>query len=216
MFTMLDCAKWKRYAHFRHFYDDVPCAVSLTDDIDVTDIRRAASSVGRSFYITVLYAVSRVVNSHEEFRLRAVDKPEFEYPMPAVWDRVDPVHNIFHADSETYSTAYTVYDPDYDKFYFLCSEDIARVKSLDGLGVPSPSNTFEASCIPWRHFTSVGASSEFYSLTPTVVWGGFRYEGNKTFMPLSITVSHASCDGFHLARFLCETESELKNLAGQI
>lgn len=214
--SLINTEKWQRYEHFRHFMEDSPCNVWLTDDIDVTSLYQACHRSGRSFYIAMLYAVSRVINSRDEFKLRAVDSPMYEHLMPAVWDRVDPVHNVFHEDSETYTSTFTVYDPDFEIFYSHCDEDIERARRLRIMSVPAAENTFEASCVPWRHFTSVGAAAESIPLSPIVAWGKYAEREGRLMMPLSIQISHASADGFHLARFLNETEQLAATLADKI
>ena len=216
MYRLIETSEWARYPHFRHFYDEISCAISLCDEIDVTALYDSCKISGRSFYISVLYAVSRVVNSHDEFRMTAVDSPKSEFPMPAVYDRVDVTHNIFREESESYSSVFTVYKSDFSEFYSNCGDDIERVKRLNISAVPCGDNAFEASCVPWRHFSSVGVSCDSYPLLPIVSWGRFRENAQKKLMPLSIQINHASADGFHLARFLNETEETCSALAGII
>ena len=215
-YRRLDPAAWKRYGHFRHFWDNAPCSVTLCDDIDVTALRDACRKTNTSFYIAFLYTVGYVVNSREEFRLTAIDSPEFEYMMPAVWDRVDVCHNVFHEDDETYTGTFTVWERDFGIFYRNCEEDIARAKNLRIVSVPAPDNVFEASCMPWRHFTSVGVVMEPVQLSPMIAWGKFTESDGKVLMPLSIQIHHAAADGFHLTRFLNETEKFSSVLASML
>lgn len=215
-YRLIDTGSWRRYEHFRHFFDEAPCSISLCDEIDVTSLRDACREKKISFYIAMLYAVTSVVNSREEFMLTAIDSRETEYLMPAVWERVDVVHNVFHEDSETYTGTFTVWDPDFYTFFRNCSDDIGRAKNLRIMSIPCGDNVFEASCVPWRHFTSVGVVTEPIGLSPIVAWGGLREVGGKTFMPLSIQIHHAAADGYHLARFLNETEERASDLARYI
>ena len=210
----IDPERWPRAAHYRYFTEDCPCSVSLADDIDVTELKNSCAASGGSFYLSVLWLVSAAVNAHEEFRMAETDSPDDPEPVPAVWDVVHPAHNVFHEDTETYTAAFTLFSPDPEEFAARAKEDIERAKSLTVPAVPSPPNVFDTSCVPWRHFTSVGAVSGAPSLSPLVVWGGFREERGRTFMPLSVTISHAAADGFHLARFLNEVERAGKVLAG--
>lgn len=212
-YRMIDVKKWSRYETFRRFYDEVSCSVSMCDDIDVTSLKSACERGGRSFYISVLYSVAHVVNSHDEFRLFTVDSPEYPAPMPAVWESLNPVHNIFHGDDESYSSIFTLWSGDYDKFYAYASDDIARIKRSKIRSVPSGGNIFEASCVPWRHFTSVEMACADYPLSPVVVWGKYAERDGRTLMPLSIQISHAACDGFHLARFINEVERTAADVA---
>lgn len=215
-YRLIDIKSWQRYEHFRHFLDEAPCSISLCDDVDVTELKQTCHNIGHSFYIAMLYAVSYVINSHEEFRLTAVDSPEFSQMMPAVWDALNPVHNVFHEESETYTSIFTLWDEDYEKFVNYAKEDIAKAKNLRVMSIPCGNNTFEASCVPWRHFTSVGVQCEAFGLSPVVAWGGFKKDGDRIKMPLSIQVHHAAADGFHLARFLNEVEATAARLAGEM
>ena len=212
-YSMIDAEKWQRYETFRRFYDEMSCSVSMCDDIDVTELKNACAECGRSFYISMLYVVSSVVNSHEEFRLIAIDSPDVPAPMPAVWDSVNPVHNIFHEESKTYTSVVTQWNPDYFGFYLFAEDDVARGKRLNIAAVPAGDNVFEASCVPWRHFTSVDAGCEDYPLSPIIVWGRFTERDGRTLMPLSIQINHAAADGFHLAGFLNEAEEKAAALA---
>ena len=113
---MLDMKTWPRAEHYLRFTEEAPCAVNLTDEIDVTDLRLACRASGSSFYLAVLWLVSAAVNAHEEFRLTAVDSPDVPRPMPGVWDVVHPAHNVFHEDTETYTSTFTLFSPDPDEF----------------------------------------------------------------------------------------------------
>ena len=128
---------------------------------------------------------------------------------------------VRHKDSETYTTLFTPWKRDYEcrdfgTFADNCAADMARAKRLRVMSIPCPENTFEASCVPWRHFTSVGVTCEAYPLTPIIAWGGFTEQNGRTKMPLSIQIHHAAADGFHLARFLNETEAAALELAETI
>lgn len=215
-YRLIDTDTWSRYETFRHFYDEVPCAVSMCDEIEVTELYKACRNCGFSFYISVLYAVAAVINAHDEFKMKAVDSPEYEFPMPAVYDRVNIAHNIFHESGESYTSVFTVYKNDFEEFSKNCREDIEKAKRSNVQAVPCGENVFEASCVPWRHFTSVGVEAEMYSLLPIVCWGKFRETDGQVMMPLSLQVNHASADGFHIARFINETEKLCGEIARKI
>lgn len=204
---MLDKESYPRYAHFRHFWDDAPCMISLTDEVDVTVLRNACRKEGVSFYLSFLYVVTRVVNQHEEFRMTTLDAPDLPAPEPAVWDVVNPVHNVFHEDTETYTSIVSLWQPDFDLFCRDAAEDMERGRHLKIDRVPAGDNVFEASSVPWRHFTSVGLSGDCMPLTPVIAWGRWREENGACRLPLSVQIHHAAADGYHLARFLNEAEA---------
>lgn len=211
----IDMTTWPRAAHYRHF-SDYPCAVSLADDVDATALRRACRSADVSVTGAILWIVSCVINRHEEFRLTETDAPEYPEPIPAVWDVAHPVYNIFHEKTETYTSLFTLWSPDFREFSERMREDCARAASLSVMSIPTPPNVFETSAVPWRHFTAVGAGTGIPSLSPMIVWGGFREDRGRTLLPLSVTISHAAADGFHLARFLNECEEGFAALAERL
>ena len=122
-------------------------------------------------------------------------------------------HNVFHPETETFTNVFTPFSPDYETFYAACSEDIEAAKLRPGMSVPAPPNVFEASCVPWRTFNAAGVISEEYPMYPLVVWGRHRECGERIMMPVSVQINHAAADGFHLARFLSETEKRADDLA---
>ena len=212
-YRMIDTESWPRYPRFTHFTEDAPCSIWLTDDIDVTDLVGGTKLSGRPFYPSMLYCVSKVINAHDEFRITVIDSPLLPKPMPAVWNVVHPSHNVFRQESETFVNIFTLYTEDPLEFIRNCSEDIEKAVLSDAGDIPCPSNIFEASCVPWRNFTSVGSVQEAYPLSPIVVWGRHRSTPDgRILMPLSIQINHACADGFHLARFISETEETGKEL----
>ncbi len=212
-YRMIETDTWPRYQRFVHFTEDAPCAVWLTDDIDVTELVDGVRTSGKPFYPSMLYCVSKVINAHEEFRLTSVDSPLFPKPMPAVWDVVHPSHNVFRQDSETFVNIFTLYTDDPVNFIDNCTLDIEKAVSSAPGDIPCPSNIFEASCVPWRGFTSVGSVQEAYPFSPIVVWGRYgNSPDGRIVMPLSIQINHACADGYHLARFISEAEAAAADL----
>ena len=149
----IDLDTWPRAAYYRRFTEDIPCSATLADDIDVTELRNACRSSGRSFHLSVLWLVSAAVNAHEEFRLTETDSPEDPFPVPAVWNVVHPVHNVFHPETETFTSTFTLFSPDPYEFEKRAKEDTERAERLDIPAIPAPPNVFETSAVPWRHFT---------------------------------------------------------------
>lgn len=210
-FKIIDLSTWARAGHYKHFSEN-PCTISLCDDINITSLYNRTSHSTGSFYTAVLYCVTRIINSHTEFRMTEIDAPEYDSPRPAIWDFVNPVHNVFHRETETYTSVFTVWDENYGEFARRAADDIKRASRLNTFAVPAPDNVFEASCMPWRHFTSVSAETSCPSLSPLVVWGRVRESGGTITMPLSISVNHAAADGYHLVRFINEAEDMMNDL----
>lgn len=77
------------------------------------------------------------------------------------------------------------------------------------LGKPGmPENVFPVSMIPWTSFEGFNLNLQkgYDYLLPVFTMGKFYEENGRRFLPLSVQVHHAVCDGFHLCRFLMELQ----------
>lgn len=63
-FSLIDRTAWDREEYFQHYFSTVPCTYSMTVTLDITGIRAA----GRKLYPALLYALTKLVNRHDEFR----------------------------------------------------------------------------------------------------------------------------------------------------
>ena len=63
-FCRVDRAAWPRNEYFEHYFSNTPCTYSMTVKLDVTNIEEK----GLKYYPALLYALTTVVNRHEEFR----------------------------------------------------------------------------------------------------------------------------------------------------
>ena len=96
-YKVIDLETYYRRGVFRHFTEDCKCSTSITHKLDVTALVHASKANGSKFYINFLYALSRVLNSREDYRIQYL-YPENEL---VVFDKINPVHYIFHPDTET-------------------------------------------------------------------------------------------------------------------
>lgn len=63
-FSLIDRTAWDREEYFQHYFSTVPCTYSMTVTLDITGIRAAS----RKLYPALLYALTKLVNRHDEFR----------------------------------------------------------------------------------------------------------------------------------------------------
>ena len=71
-----------------------------------------------------------------------------------------------------------------------------------------PANTFPVSMIPWLSFEGFNLNLQrgYSYLLPIFTFGKYYEENGKFYIPLSIQVHHAVCDGFHTCRFVNELQ----------
>lgn len=201
---------WPRQEHFWHYFNTVPCTYSLTVNIDITELLNALKKHNIRSYPVQLYLLSAVVNRLEAFRMSLSEHNEVGY-----WHISHPSYTIFNKATQTFSSIWTPFDEDFNKFYQSCLADIElyahTTKILPKLG--EPDNTFNISSIPWVDFTSFNLNihEDTSYLAPIFTIGKYVEENDKTLMPLAIQVHHAACDGYHVGVFIDTLRHMIQN-----
>lgn len=205
-FQKIDFQTWERTKGFRFFMNNLRNVISITVDLDVTVFLRRVNARGQKFYPSMLWAVSRVVNAHEEFRVGR--NAEGEY---GIYDFVSPYYAQFYRQDEKFAKLVTEYSPDEAEFCKRFSEDAVRYQDLRGFDFAAPPNVFDVSCLPWTHYRAfdVHVFDEGDYLAPVITWGKFEEHGGKMILPFSFNIHHAVADGFHVCRFLNELQELL-------
>jgi len=200
----IDLDTWPRREHFAHYRRE-PAAWELTVDVDVTAFVDAVRVAGVKTYPSQIWAISTVVNRHDEFRTALTADGQ-----PGVWDVVHPTFTVFHADTETFSVLGVDHDDDPRRFHDAVVATTATYRDDHRLFPQDDRrpNRFDVSTLPRTSFTGfalhlTGAEDH---LLPVVTLGRYRQEGDRTLMPLALRVNHAAVDGFHASRFVTELE----------
>ena len=97
----------------------------------------------------------------------------------------------------------------FQRFYQCYLRDVEEHKNdRDVTPVKASPNNFIIACIPWFTFNSLSMhlqnAKNYYA--PIFESGGFVEKDGVTTMPLSITVNHATIDGYHIKVFLEELQ----------
>ncbi len=205
-YTVIDLSKWDRGKLFRFYIEKMRIVMSLTVDIDVTNLRIYSEKTGVGFYPLMLWVVSKVINSHDEFKY-SWDKDGHLIR----WDYVSPSHTDFHDEDETFTKMVTEYSDDLFEFCNMVKTDQERYKNDRAVLDDQPLNFFDVSCLPWvkyKHF-DVHVFDEGKFLAPVVTWGRYEPENGRLIMPLTMNIHHAVADGFHLSRFFNEVQDAI-------
>lgn len=207
-YKIIDFENWERKENFSYFTQDMPCQINICANIDITDVLKEAKNLGFRCYPLFTYMVSRIVNSHDEFKISIDENNNI-----IVWDTVNIRYPIFHDEDKRISILWSEYSESfsqlYDNFINDC-KNYGEIRSLAAKG-EYPENCFDMTSIPWVSFTNFSCPTDNSGklFLPFVVIGKFFNQGEKLLLPVSLTVHHAACDGFHVGRFF----EELQNLA---
>ena len=208
----VDLNTYYRRGVFRHFTQDCKCSTAITHRIDVTELIEFSRRTNTKFYLNFLYVLSRALNSREDYRLFW----QYQTEQLFVYDQINPTQYIFHDDTETFTLAYTLYDPDYSVFYQRALSDMERAKATReyGLDAANHPNWFDASCIPWISYDSltIELPDGYLYFNPIVNWGRYREENGRMMMPVSVRMNHAAADGYLIAKVFLLLEEEIAAL----
>ncbi len=199
-YKVIDQETYYRKGVFRHFSEDCMCSTSMTARIDVTALAARSKESGTKFVLNFLYILSKVLNSREDYRMGWL----WQTKELICYDMIHPTQYVFHEDTETCTPVYTLYDPDYARFYAGALRDLeeARETREYRLETENHPNWFDASYIPWLSYDSLNIElpDGYLYFSPIVNWGRYREENGRLMMPVSVRLNHAIADGFLLAR----------------
>ncbi|MFB6496406.1 type A chloramphenicol O-acetyltransferase [Bacillus haynesii] len=203
-FQTIDLDTWYRKTYFDHYMKDAKCSFSITANVNVTNLLAVLKKKKIKLYPAFIYIVSRVIHSRPEFRTTFDDKGQLGY-----WEQMHPCYTVFHQDDQTFSALWTEYSDDFSQFYRQYLLDAERFGDKRGLWAKPgiPPNTFSVSSIPWVSFTNFNLNLDNSEhLLPMITNGKYFSEGGETFLPVSLQVHHAVCDGYHAGAFMNELE----------
>lgn len=208
-YTLVNLNEWSRGSLFKFYIDKMRIVMSLTADVNVTNLRAYSKKNNLNFYPLMLWVVSKIINSHDEFKYGWDNAGNL-----IKWDFVSPSYTDFHADDENFVKMVTEYSDDLFEFCSRVDKDRQRHKNQRAILVNQPPNFFDVSCLPWikySHF-DIHVFDEGKFLAPVVTWGKFEEKVDKLIMPLTMNIHHAVADGFHLSRFFNEAQELMDSL----
>ena len=200
-FNKIDMKTWNRKQHFEHYLKNVKCGFSITSNIEFTALVPAVKAKSLKLYPVLLFMVTAVVNKQQELRTCFNDDKELGY-----WEAMNPSYTVFHQDTHTFSSLWTEYTDDFNRFYQNVQVDIEKYANNKDLFPKRdcPPNCFPVSCIPWTSFTGFNLNlfNDNQFLLPIVTIGKYFERGNTLQLPVCLQVHHAVADGYHAAHFL--------------
>lgn len=208
-YTRIDIDQWNRGKLFRFYIDKMRIVMSLTVDTDVTNLKNFSKNHNLGFYPLMLWVVSKVINSHDEFKYSWSENGAL-----IRWDCVCPSYTDFHCDNECFTKMATEYSDDLFEFCHRVQADRERHKNDRYILEGQPPNFFDVSCLPWVKYSHFGLHvfDEGKFLAPVVTWGKYEKENGRLVMPLTMNIHHAVADGFHLSRFFSEVQDLINTL----
>lgn len=209
-FKKIDLSAWKRkyyYDYFMNKENGMRCRFGMTANVDITSLLSVIKSNKMRCYPTFTYLVSKVLNSHDCFKVSCYNGEL------VIWDKLHVRYPMFNEASKTITSIWLEYDDNFEVFYQNALNDIQKYSGIQSMYAKEnfPPNFYDITSIPWVSFTDF--QIDMYGtdgtwLLPLVAIGKFFSNGDKILMPVSIKLHHATCDGYHAGLFY----NELQNL----
>lgn len=202
-YRKIDLQNWERKPYFDNFFHQMKCTYSITVNIDITGLMAYRNARKTRLYPLLIYILSKAVNRHEEFRTAFNSDNEI-----IIWERLHPCYTIFHKDTGTFSNMWTEWNEDLEMFLESYGRDMVLYGKNHGIEAKpgTPANVFPVSVLPWTTFTgfNLNIESDGKYLLPIFTYGKYFEQEKRLYVPLSVQVHHAVCDGFHVSGFIEE------------
>lgn len=209
-FEKVDIENWARKEYYETYMNVIPCTYSMSVKLDITNLRNYIKENKLKFFPVILFAISKILNDHKEFKMGFNDKKELGY-----FSCINPSYTIFHEDTQTFSSIWSEYNEDINEFYKNVMEDLEKYKDIHKMVAKDPvNNSFNFSSLPWVNFESFSLNLQkgYEFLAPIITVGKFYKENDKISLPLSFQIHHSVSDGFHAARFVNELQEFINKL----
>ncbi|RXM58803.1 chloramphenicol acetyltransferase [Clostridium tetani] len=194
----IDFNNWARKEHFEFFKGANNPQFNICMNLDITHFLKFVKDNDLSFYFSMVYASTYVMNEMQDFRykIRKDGIVLHDYLIPSFTDMSnrDNLYKIITLplsdDIKSFSTIAKKTSKSQQKFFPKI--DFHQDKLI------------YFSCIPWISFTSVSnemVMDENDSI-PRISFGKYFTKGNKVLLPYSIQVNHKLLDGYHVGYFI--------------
>ena len=208
MYQAIDIDKWDRRELYEHFSRLRLPHYSVSANIDVTQLLEYKRREGVSFYLSLIYLTTKVLNSIDNFHLRIVDGQVV---------RFDTIHTNFthkRAEEQVFRFHTAPFEGTLRQYVDATSRAIASQTTLFG-GMGDIPNVAYCSCAPTLDATSIlnpGMENPDDAI-PRVNWGKYVERDGRWLTNITFTVNHRFIDGYHLGLFFERLQSAINQLS---
>ncbi|MBQ9827682.1 MAG: chloramphenicol acetyltransferase [Lachnospiraceae bacterium] len=195
----IDIDNWDRKEVFKFFSETSKPFYMTTFRLDVTDLFNYAKRRGISFYYSMVWCVSRAVNSVENFRY-CIKNGEI-----CLLDKRTPSFTDMKKGSEVF---HIITLDDGDDMEGFCSAAAEKNEAQDcfiDYGAESDDLIYISS-LPWFDMTALTneAIEDPDDNVPRITWGRAVSENGRMMLGISFEVNHRFVDGIHFKKFTDE------------
>ncbi|MBQ6174585.1 MAG: chloramphenicol acetyltransferase [Clostridia bacterium] len=203
----IDMETWERRQAYEHFSRLAWPFYSVTFDADVTAARAFAKAHGVSFYLVMVWLVTRAVNRVPAMLQTVIGGEVWQYDgrVPSFTD-LHPGAEQFHIITmPTESTA---------EAFARKAKEVSGAQTCFLDMSKEGSDLLFISCLPWVRLTGLTneRSPDPDDCIPRIAWGRWEERGSRLILGLCVEVNHRTVDGVHIGRFAQALEEEIAGL----
>lgn len=203
----IDINTWARREWFEHFSRMKSPHYALAVNVDVTRLVEYKREHHLSFYLSLIYLSTKVLNSIENFRLRMCDGKVVLY---------DTIHtNFTHKQAEEQLFRYHTapYTGTLEEYVAATGKAIKEQTTLFG-GLGDIPNVAYFSCAPTLDTTCItnpGLDNADDAI-PRINWGKYIERDGRLILNITFTANHRFIDGYHIGLFFETLQKEIDSL----
>lgn len=217
MKQVIDMATWPRRHNFEFFKTFVNPFITITSEVDCTEVRQKYYENGGSFFLRYLYAILKAVNEMEEFRYR-IDLQD----RLVLFDKIDALAIVSTGEEASFKVVRIPFIRNYEIF---CEKAAILIgQNADGENPFAEENealenenldVVMVSAMPFLSFTSITPAQEnkYGSSFPLFTVGKITGREGRLMMPVAVSANHAFVDGYHVARLMDLITGELNRMS---
>lgn len=197
-YELIDMKNFDRADYFQYFMS-VGTTIEFTAKVDVTKTIKKCEIDKLNFQAVMLHMLYKAVNSVENFKLDVLGGELIK------WNKVVPTFSSMNKSNKLFFTLFVNMCEncvDYNAQYLKTVKEYAHSATIVPQGV-LPDNVFNVSCVPWLHFEHFSSNSKINEnkIVKMITFGKYEQINGQLVLPLTMQVSHAIADGYHVALF---------------
>ena len=207
MYQPIDINNWDRRELYEHFSRLKMPHYAVAAYIDVTNLLEFKRREGLSFYLSLVYLTTEVLNSIDNFRLRIVDGKVVMF---------DKIHTNFthkRADEQLFHFHTAPFEGTLRQYVEATSKAIAEQTTLFG-GMGDIPNVVYCSCTPTLEataLTNAGLENPEDAI-PRVNWSKYVERDGRWMINLTFNANHRLIDGYHVGLFFEKLQRAINQL----
>ncbi len=205
----IDLKNWTRKEHFEFFHKmDYP-QFNVCMNIDVTHFLGFVKEHHISFYYSMVFASTHIVNELVNFRYR------IRGDKVVLHDKVDPSFTDVAKGGDLFKIVTVDMSEDMIAFAHEAKQKSEQQNEyFIYQNAEVRDDLIYYTCAPWFSFTQLTHPITFNKddSVPKISWGKYFKEGSKALLPFSVQANHALMDGVHVGQYAEKLQKYIDSL----